>query len=54
MEQIFCKHYTVVAVENNIIVGFGDIDKTVYFDRLFVHKDYQNQGIASDYCKCRD
>ncbi len=21
------EHYTVVAVENNIIVGFGDIDK---------------------------
>ena len=45
-----CKHYTVVAVKNNIIVGFSDIDKTGYIDRLFVHKDYQNQGIASALC----
>lgn len=41
------EHYTVVAVENNIIVGFGDIDKSGYLDRLFVHKDYQHQGIAT-------
>lgn len=46
----FFGHYTVVAVKNNIIVGFGDIDKTGYIDRLFVHKDYQNQRIASALC----
>ena len=33
-----------------MIVGFGDIDKTGYLDRLFVHKDYQRQGIASAIC----
>ena len=32
-----------VALENNVIVGFGDIDNTGYLDRLFVHKDYQSQ-----------
>lgn len=44
------EHYTVVAVENEIIVGFGDIDKTGYLDRLYVHKNYQNQGIATAIC----
>ena len=44
------EHYTVVAVENNIIVGFGDIDKSCYLDRLYVHKDYQRQGIATAIC----
>lgn len=43
-------HFSVVAVENGIIVGFGDIDSTGYLDRLYVHKDYQNQGIATAIC----
>ena len=46
----FSVHYTVVAVENNIIVGFGDIDKSGYLDRLFVHRDYQRRGIATAIC----
>lgn len=46
----FLEHFTVVAVEDNIIVGFGDIDKTGYLDRLFVHKDYQRRGIATAIC----
>ncbi|MGN1076906.1 MAG: GNAT family N-acetyltransferase [Candidatus Gallimonas sp.] len=44
------KHYAVVAIENGILIGFGDIDKTGYLDRLFVHKDYQRQGIATALC----
>ena len=44
------EHYTVVAVENNIIVGFGDIDNLGYLDRLFVHRDYQRRGIATAIC----
>ena len=44
------EHFTVVAVEDNIIVGFGDIDKMGYLDRLYVHKDYQNRGIATAIC----
>jgi len=43
-------HYSIVAVKDNVIVGFGDIDKTGYLDRLYVHKDYQNQGIATAIC----
>lgn len=46
----FLEHLTIVAIKNGIIVGFGDIDKTGYLDRLFVHKDYQGQGIASAIC----
>lgn len=44
------EHYSIVAVENNVIVGFGDIDKTGYLDRLFVHADYQGKGIATAIC----
>lgn len=43
-------HCSVVAVENERIVGFGDMDATGYLDRLFVHKDYQRQGIATAIC----
>lgn len=39
-----------MAVEKDVIVGFGDIDNTGYLDRLFVHKDYQGQGIATALC----
>ncbi|WP_346878936.1 GNAT family N-acetyltransferase [Clostridium sp. UBA7791] len=44
------ENFTVIAIENNIIVGFGDIDKSGYLDRLYVHKDYQNKGIATAIC----
>lgn len=49
-DQSFSEHYTVVAVENGVIAGFGDIDESGYLDRLYVHKDYQNQGIATAIC----
>ncbi len=41
------KHNTLIAEENGIIVGFGDMDDSGYIDRLFVHKDYQGMGIAT-------
>ncbi len=44
------ENFTVIAIENNIIVGFGDIDKSGYLDRLYVHKGYQNKGIATAIC----
>lgn len=43
-------HYTVIAEIDDIIVGFGDIDKTGYLDRLFVRHDYQSQGVATAIC----
>lgn len=48
--QSFQEHYSIVAVEDKIIIGFGDIDKTGYLDRLFVHKDYQRYGVATAIC----
>ena len=49
-DESFLKHYTVVAVENKEIVGFGDINDSGYLDRLYVHRDYQGEGIASAIC----
>ena len=46
----FLEHYTLVAVDGALLVGFGDIDKTGYLDRLYVHKDFQRKGIASALC----
>jgi putative acetyltransferase len=42
----FLTHYTIIAEYDGIIVGFGDIDGD-YLDRLYVHKDYQGNGIAT-------
>ena len=44
------EHFSVVAVDDEIIVGFGDIDKTGYLDRLYVHAAYQGKGIATAIC----
>lgn len=46
----FLSHFTVVAVENGIAVGFGDIDSFGFLHRLYVHKDYQRKGIATAVC----
>ena len=48
--QSFLEHYTLVAVENGRIAGFGDIDETGYLDRLYVHKEHQREGIAAALC----
>lgn len=44
------EHYSLVAIIDDKIAGFGDIDKLGYLDRLYVHKDYQHQGIATALC----
>lgn len=46
----FLKNHTIVAVENNIIVGFGSIGENGYLDCLFTHKDHQRKGIAAELC----
>ena len=48
--QSFLEHYTVIAEEENGIIGFGDISDTGYLDRLYVHKDCQGRGVASAIC----
>ncbi len=44
------KQHTLIAEINGVIVGFGSIDKSGCLDLLFVHKDYQKQGIATALC----
>ena len=48
----FLQHYSIVAVKDDIITGFGDIDTAAgYLDRLFVHAGYQGRGIGSAICE---
>jgi len=44
------EQYTLIAEINGVIVGFGSIDNLGCLDLLFVHKDYQNQGVATALC----
>ena len=47
----FRAHKTVIAEQNGEIIGFGDLDvKAGYLDRLYVHKDHQNEGVAAMIC----
>ncbi len=46
----FREHYSLVAVDSGRILGFGDIDKTGYLDRLFIHANYQRKGVATALC----
>ena len=38
---------SVVVEKDNIIVGFGALDNTGYFDLLYTHKDFQGIGVAT-------
>ena len=49
-ERTLSEHHTLVAAEDEKIVGFGDMDLSGYLDRLFVHKDRQRRGIATALC----
>lgn len=40
-------HYTVVAEQDGKLLGFGDMDETGYLDRLYVHGEFQGQGVAA-------
>ena len=48
--QSFLDHITLIAEIDGILVGFGDMDHSGYLDRLYVHKDYQRQCIATKLC----
>ena len=49
-DQPLREHYSIVAVENEMLVSFGDIDESGYLDHLFVHADYQGKGIGTMIC----
>ncbi len=46
----FMTHETVIAEVDGQLVGFGDMTADGYLDRLYVHKDFQRQGIATAIC----
>ena len=37
-------------MEGESIVGFADMDGSGYLDRLYVHRDFQRQGVAAALC----
>lgn len=45
-DEILTKQFILVAQDQDKIVGFATLDNGNYFDLLYVHKDYQRQGIA--------
>lgn len=47
----FLNHTTLIAEMDDQIVGFADMDNSGYLDRLYVHKDYQRNGIATELVK---
>jgi putative acetyltransferase len=40
------RNITYIAEMNGEIVGFADMTSEGHLDRLYIHKDYQGQGIA--------
>ena len=47
----FLEHFTLIAVWEGKIAGFGDMAEGGYLDRLYVHKDFQRQGVATALCE---
>ena len=55
----FRRLYTLVAVVDGRIAGYGNVDDTGYLDHLFVRWDCQGQGVATALCdaleaRCRE
>lgn len=46
----FAGHYCLVATEGDTIIGFGDIDRSGYLDRLYVHPAFLRKGVATAIC----
>lgn len=49
-DRSFREHYSLVAEENGVLLGFGDITPKGYLDRLYVHSRHQRQGVATALC----
>ena len=49
-DRSFRANTTLVAESGGQIVGFADMDAGGYLDHLFVHRDFQRQGIATALC----
>ena len=46
-EKSLEKNHTIVVEEDDKLIAFGNIGKTGYLDRLYVHPDYLRKVIAS-------
>ena len=46
----YLRHRTLVAEENGRIIGFGDITREGYLDRLYVHRSFQGRGVGTALC----
>lgn len=44
--DVFHKQLFLVAEKDNRIVGYGSLESGNYIDFLYIHRDYQRQGIA--------
>lgn len=44
-------HHSLLCVEGERLLGFGDIDEEGYLDRLYVSKDHQGMGVATLLCE---
>lgn len=47
LKNSLLENFSYVVEENDNIIGFGDLTKDGYLDRLFTHKNYQGKGVAS-------
>lgn len=46
-KTVITEQYIVIAETQNKLVGFCTLNQGNYIDLMFVHKDFQHQGIAS-------
>lgn len=46
-DRSFLQHHTLVVEKDRGLIGFGDMDRMGYLDRIYVHRDYQRMGVAS-------
>ncbi|MFD1421124.1 GNAT family N-acetyltransferase [Lactiplantibacillus songbeiensis] len=46
-QQSLLAHVTLVAIQDEQLVGFADMSDAGYLDRLYVQPAYQRQGVAT-------
>lgn len=49
-DAFFGSRYTLVAVKDDQVAGYANLDDTGYLDHLFVHKDFQRRHVATALC----
>ena len=50
-DEWFLHLFTLVAEQDGKIIGYGNIDESGYLDHLYVHRNYQRQGVATALCE---